>query len=588
MTFASALLLAATLQAASSWTCDFRDAARAAYTADEWDVSPDGSAARNATFGFRALRLTGWTNLPARVKFSCEVHELSRNPHEPGHWGFNFTGADGVHLHTHCQGRGLIAWLTSPSGRHLADSNAGRRDATNGWTKLEFEFTPYGTIGRLGGETVIQYPVSLRPVRGDVLFYNVDAEMRNLRFEALPPAAKGPVFSEEQGGFMCWARYGRGKRILRFLDAEGKVKGCLTAAAHGYLIFTWYAEGREGVSYQYQPNYNFTRNEETYHLAFSWTKDGRARFYVNGVPYCTDQRCSDERDALMLGNEMAKVVKVVPGVEGADEQAPQDLKVFNRPLTNKEVYAEYRRRMPVDFQVLRDVPAPGEASVFTLTAVPGGTYLKPKPFDGCGLTKATVDVSIELHRIRMKSDRAYESEYFADPVEGSSVAFTNLVVNGPVDLRTRPARMEKGGYRATVKVNGRYSRSIFFTVAERVKVPAAKPSADEWTLGRTVCERTFARPSDAEYHQGESASGELDGVPYLEAGLNGSLAGDRWGTVISFRKEDFGRPFLMTFAWPDDKVRAMGLVMLPETTSPTHRDALQAGLFAGDMYRTTG
>lgn len=585
---ATVSFLSVTLLAAPIWTCDFRNPAQAALKTSEWSVAPDGSEARNADFGFRALRLAGWTNLPERVKFSCEVHELSRNPQQPGHWGFNFTAADGTHLHTHCQGSGLIAWITSPSGRHLADSDAGRRDAKNGWTKLEFEFTPGGTIGRLGGETVIQYPVALLPARGDVLFYNVDAEMRNLRFEALPPAAKGPVFSEEQGGFMCWARYGRGKRILRFLDAEGKMKGCLTAAQHGYLIFTWYAEGRDGVSYQYQPNHNFTRNEETYHLAFSWTKDGRARFYVNGVPYCTDQRCSDERDALMLGNEMAKVVKVVPGVESASEQAPLDLKVFNRPLINKEVYAEYRRCMPIDFQVLKDVPTPGETSVFTLTAVPGGTYLKPKPFDGCGLTKATVDVSIELHRIRMKSNRPYESEYFADPVEGASVVFRNLAVNGPVDLRTKPAKMEKGDYRATVKVNGRYSRSVFFAVSERVKVPAAKPSPDEWKLGRTVCERTFAKPSDVEYHQGESVACKLDGVSYLEAGENGSLAGDRWGTVVSFRKEDFGRPFLMTFVWPDDKVRAMGFVMLPETKAPTHRDSLQAGVFAGDMYRTTG
>lgn len=582
------LVFAVELSAAPLWMCDFNNHATAERAQGTWRIAADGQSARNGEIAFDAMKLGGWTNLPERVKFSCEVHELSRNPARPGHWGFNFTAADGTHLHTHCQGQGLIAWITSPSGRHLAESNVGRRDAKKGWTKLEFEFTPSGTIGRLGGETVIQYPLALKPVNGDVLFYNVDAEMRNLRFEALPPAAKGPVFSEEQGGFMCWARYGRGKSILKFLDAEGGVKGHLTAAQHGYIIFTWFAEGREGVSYQYQPNHNFTRNEETYHLAFSWTKDGRARFYVNGVPYCPDQRSSDRRNALMLGNEMAKVAKVVPGVESKTEQTPQELRVFNRPLTNQEVYEEYRRRMPIDLQVLKDVPVVGEQSVFTLTAVPGGTYLKPKPFDGCGPTKAKVGVSIELHRIRMKSSRPYESEYFADPVEGASVEFRDLAVDGPVDLKTRPARMEKGSYRATVKVNGYYSRSIFFSVSERVKVPTAKPSADEWTLGRTVYEKTFAKPSDVEYHQGTSVAGSLCGAAYLESGANGGLAGDRWGTVIPFEGEDFGRPFLMTFTWPDDKTRAMGLVMLPETTSPTHRDALQAGLFAGDMYRTTG
>ena len=583
----SLFVCSTTLVAAPIWTCDFGKPACVDFKAPKWEVPKDGTSARSGGIAFHHMLLKGFTNLPARVRFSCEVREIRRDPARPGHWGVNFTTVDRTHLHTHCAGTGLIAWVNSPGGGKLASASGGEKVVQEKWTPVEFDFVPSGITARIGGGTCFQIPVGMVPAGVDVLFYNVDAEIRNVRFVSLPPPERGPIFSEEEGGFMCWARYAPGHRIAEFLDAAGKVKGRLDSRGDGYITFDSFVEGRAAVNFRRRWEHEWERDRDTIHVAFSWYRNGTARLFVNGIPYAPDMRAGENSRALMLGNEMAKVVRAVPCGEGPNTQAPEDFHTFNRSLTNREVYETYRQRMPVDVRFMKDPPIAGPKTVLTLTVVPGGTYLKPKPFEDMELSKAIVDVAVKTDRI-VKTGTKREFV----PVPGACRAWKAVAVDGPVDLRTEPTPMEKGRHRVVVTVNGRFTRSLFVDVADEIVLPSAQPSDDEWKLGRTVYEKAFAQPSDVEFHQGATVARTLDGIPYLEAGANGSLNSDRFGTVVPFAEADLGKPHLITFTWPDDKMRAIGLVMHPQAFKAKHetyhRDRLQGGLLAGDAYRTTG
>ena len=238
--------------------------------------------------------------------------------------------------------------------------------------------------------------------------------------------------------------------------------------------------------------------------------------------------------------------------------------------------------MPFDFQFEDAAAVANVERAVGIVAVPGGTFLKGKPYDGLKPFRGKADVRLAASRI-LDGGRT-------ESIPQMARAYEALEVDGPVRIETGRASLAPGNYRLEITVGGR-TEYRFFRAAERPRAPAAAPSDDTWKLGGELWRHVFAKPGDAEFSEGTTRAGRLGDMAYLEAGGNGSLGGDRYGVEMTFAPESLGKPCCIEILWPDDKPRAMAFAMHPATSprSPTyHRDRLQCGVFAGEAYPNSG
>lgn len=302
------------------------------------------------------------------------------------------------------------------------------------------------------------------------------------------------------------------------------------------------------------------------HLAVTWDKGGRVKFYVNGLPY-------------FPANSWMKDVEFFPGLnlEGvrkivipAKNMAKIDgIAMFRRPLSAAEVCREYRKYAPLDVVLPRAVILPDVPESVLLAFAPGGEYIRPVP-GNAGVFPAGVEVKAEILDAAGKVVKSAESV---------------LKVDKPVEYKI-PVHLPAGKYLvrcAMTRPDG--TRSIrSFQLWSLAVPPAAAPSPEEVKPGKIFFEKVFTDPADpALFKQGKlrSVAGE-----YLEPGDG---KGDRFGVEVNFPEEVQQKPCLIEITWPDDKPRMMGLYLyLLKPTGESFRDRLQAGIHAGREFPNSG
>ena len=393
-------------------------------------------------------------------------------------------------------------------------------------------------------------------------------------FSQPPPAADVPgvgyaieePFNDRVGGASFWIRSNDGKNFGIFdLTDENNNKDSRKFSAkfsNGATFNVKRTDDKKGLYYMRKlamfPG-------DWFHIVLTWEESGNARLFVNGLPYSVcfvpGQRCP-----LFFNADLDGIKQLLLGRRG--DFTLDELKIYHRPLSNNEVYDEYRSIMPIDLVMERSIIDGEKGEVIILQAAPGGYYMRPYPVPGKAFVKADVKIKLELFNSEGKR-LATESK--------------QLTVDKPMDIAMESIKLPVGNYKLVASINfGDKNFQRTFEVASFTEKIASEFTKTPYDIGKIIFEKNFTDPTNKDIvSEGITVKGSLNGTDYLEVG---SRKRDRFGYVVSFPKKFIGKPVLLEIAWPDDKIRNMGLYMYKESKSKQHRDRLQSGIQAGNEF----
>ena len=369
--------------------------------------------------------------------------------------------------------------------------------------------------------------------------------------------------------------------MLDGFDAEGRRK--LSIAMTWWISFALGRSGnlkseemkRESRSAWYRGDWN--------HIAMVWSEGDWCKVYFNGLPY---QQPFGFNGKIFANLDVKSVKRLTLGTGRQAAMAEFDeLKIYKRPLSNGEIYDEYRTFMPVDLLLNRTVLTAGQAAEVVLSAAPGGTYMRPMPAIR-PLSSGRFDIRVQL------ADAA-----------GKIIAQKDFTpkLTAPAELRLPVGSLPAGTYRVRCNVGparrplarwlelcgrprpvGTAQRSFELQVYQ--PLAAMPPVNDEIRLGKVIFEKDLRDGKILD-------AGGVQVVPsplgaYLEGGSNKM---DRFSFEVQFPGEvQDGRPVMLEIEWPDDKPRSMGLYLYPASKGAQHRDRLGGGVQSGYEYPLTG
>jgi len=369
--------------------------------------------------------------------------------------------------------------------------------------------------------------------------------------------------------------------MLAGLDATGK--GKLNIAMTWWISF---ALGRTGTlkseELKRDSRWNWRRGDWN-HVAVVWSDGGWCKAYLNGLPY---QQPFGFNGKILTNLDQKAITRLVVGTGSkASEAAFDELKIYKRPLSNGEVYDEYRKFMPVDLLVDRSTLDAGKPQEVVVLAAPGGYYMHPMPADR-PLSIGRVEIKMQL-----------ESE------DGKVVAEKNFSLNmsEPTELRMPVEKLAAGKYRLKCAVSPGRSplgqlldifsaprpastvQRSFELQAYQPKEPMA-PGNDDIQLGELIFSKDIK----------DGKLLDAGGVKVVASPLGEYLEGgdhkeNRFSFEVPFPEKYLdGRPVMLEIEWPDDKPRSMGLYMYPESKKANHRDRLGGGVQSGVEFPLTG
>lgn len=393
-------------------------------------------------------------------------------------------------------------------------------------------------------------------------------------FAQFPPAADIPSieyalenpFSDKVGSVSFWVRSNDGKHfdVLNLVDGtNGKGSQRFSASLRGGARFNVKRTDDEKGLYYMRKVAQFPG--DWFHVVLTWEESGLARLFVNGLPYPVSfipgQRCP-----LFFNADLDGIKKLVLGKSG--DFTLDELKIYHRPLSNEEIYNDYRSVMPIDLVMERSIIDGMNSEKITLQAAPGGYYMRPYPVPGMPFVNADITLQLDL----------FDSE--GDILASES---KKLTIDKPMDIAMKGIKLPVGNYNlvTTIQADDKTFQRTF-EVASFTETIASEVTKAPYKLGKVLFEKPFNDPADINIvTEGITLKGSLNGTDYLEVG---SQKRDRIGTIVTFPPNSIGKPVILEIAWPDDKVRNMGLYMYLETNRKQHRDRLQGGIQAGNEY----
>jgi len=318
---------------------------------------------------------------------------------------------------------------------------------------------------------------------------------------------------------------------------------------------------------------NFVRNTQQkndvwYHFALCYFDDGPTRLFVNGMPYVSGF-LSSNRGGMLLNADLEPIKELV--FRQRSYIVVDNVKIYDRPLTNAEVMDEYRSVMPIDLVMEDAVIEAGKPSAITLQAAPGGFFQRPNPVPDKPLVKADVTLIAKL----FDKDGKLVAEETKD-----------LKVDEKIDVKLKKLTLPVGLYNlaCVVKYKGGNYRRSFPVYSENPVKNAAEASYDEWDVGKKFISVKFDDLKKVNWITGNPMIRKTKIGTYLEISENNH---DRVAMEIKFPPEMIGKPCIMEFVWPDDKPRMTGLYMY-RSKRGANRDRLGHIIQSGGEYPATG
>lgn len=369
--------------------------------------------------------------------------------------------------------------------------------------------------------------------------------------------------------------------MLSGLDAEGKEK--LSVSMTWWISFGLGRTGtlkpeemkRNARSSWYRGDWN--------HVSMVWSDGGWCKAYLNGLPY---QQPFGFNGNIFTNLDQKAITRLRVGMGQKSAEATFDeLKVYRRPLSNGEIYDEYRKFMPIDLLVDRAVFNAGKSDEVVALAAPGGYYMRPMPAER---SLSTGNVKIKMRLLSEDGNVVAEKDF-------------SLEVTGPTELKLPVENLPAGKYR--LKCDVAQGQSVLEGMKELVKqsgavgtiqrtfemlayqsLEAMPAGDDDIQLGEIVFSKDFKDGKILESGGVKTVHSQLG--DYIEAG---DRNGNRFAFEVPFPEKCFdGRPVVLEIEWPDDKPRSMGLYMYPESKGAQSRDRLGGGIQSGAEFPLTG
>lgn len=373
--------------------------------------------------------------------------------------------------------------------------------------------------------------------------------------------------SSKVGGLMFWvkANQKQGAQLFK-LNQSGDTK--LTAALNGdkrIVIAVQRSDNDKHLAYiRTVPG----TVEDWFLIALTWNEDGESKYFINANPtlisFTPMQRIPD-----FLKGDVDNITNLKFSSNRKSTCTIDRLRLFHRPLKNSEIYAEYRRFMPIDMVMERTIVPAGTPTNISVQVAPGGFYMRPIPVAIEKFMPAEVIINFQL------KDK-----------DGNIVLTDSkkLDVSEPQDVELKSVVLPMGRYALECSVDyrgGHYKRT--FEVNSFTSKYKGIPSRKNLKIGKLLYRKQLNNAHDKELlTQGDVALSP--DKSYLEAGIN---KGDRFSFEIPFAEKQLGKPVVLDITWPDDKLRMMGLYMYPYKIG-CNRDRLQSGIQAGNEFPNSG
>ena len=236
-------------------------------------------------------------------------------------------------------------------------------------------------------------------------------------------------FNDKIGGISFWIRTNNGKPFGIFnLDDDKRNKDSHKLKAvnvNGAIFSVKRSDSKKRLGYVRR---FVTYPGDWFHVALTWEESGNARFFVNGLPYPTGFK-PGQRCPLFFNADLDDIKQLVLSRTG--DFTLDELKFYHRPLSNNEIYDEYRSIMPIDLIMDRSIIDAKNGEAITLQAAPGGYYMRPYPVPGKPFVKADLNMKLEL----------FDSEGKLLKTENKE-----LKIDKPMDIAMESIKLPVGNY----------------------------------------------------------------------------------------------------------------------------------------------
>lgn len=302
------------------------------------------------------------------------------------------------------------------------------------------------------------------------------------------------------------------------------------------------------------------------HIALTWEKE-QVRLYVNSMPYSTIHY--DQSNIQPLANkdiESIHRLRIPAGI------LFDDLKVYRRPVSAGEIYAEYRSRMPVDLVMQRQMFSGDKPVSLVLNTGPAGSLMYPPAADVPPPHSSEITLSTVLCDV--KSGR----QLLQTPPQ-------QYKIEAQTDIPLPDVKLENGNYLLTVDVRhggNTFRRSFKIDVYTRQEA-IAEGTARDYGKGREIysCDFKSTKPTML----GNYTVVTRGNLSYIE-GTDKKF--DRFGFEVPFPDDVIGKPVLIEIDWPDDKPRLAAHYIYRPSQGYCDRDRLQQGVQSGVEFPLTG
>lgn len=303
-----------------------------------------------------------------------------------------------------------------------------------------------------------------------------------------------------------------------------------------------------------------TRNDWL-HVAMVWNRRNWSKIYVNGEEVAASRFTGIDLEMI----RRFSIGSAIPG-EGRFNGAVDEVKIFRKPLSSREIRAEYRSSALFDLTMDETFVNSGKNIVLEVSAAPQGTR-----------TGNALDKNTEKSASAAVSMRLFDS---AEKCIGQQ-DFGTVRLQGPQTLPFQAGTLVPGHYRLEVSMRDG-DRSIVRTF--KISVTDVKP--ENAPDGPIVCGESFFR-KQYDSLLGSEITGTLNGRKYREA------ASEKMSRIYcevpipeQYRN---GELLMLELEWPDDKPRMAAFYLHSGKGSQSIiRDRLGQGLISGGAYPLSG
>ncbi len=297
------------------------------------------------------------------------------------------------------------------------------------------------------------------------------------------------------------------------------------------------------------------------HIVLTWNQDD-VRLYVNSMPYSTVHY--DKSNIPSLTNpdiDSIKRIRLQPGV------VYDNFRVYTRALSPLEVYTTYRKIMPIDLVMKKQVFDVNCAIQLILDAAPGGYYMHPMPIN-FPYTSTNIELSYTL-----QNDNDDNIVLSTEPI--------NYNINKETKIEIPQVQLGVGNYTLStlIKYNNHQFRRSFKVDVCSPFYDKSESTVSDYKKSKLLytCDRDTIIPKLL----GRYNVVKGNGFSYIEG--TGDNFG-RFGFEIPFPDDIMGKPVIIEIDWPDDKPRMAGHYIYRPSKGYCDRDRLQQGIQSGLQY----